>query len=262
MPADRAIDEINGQLYSRADLVREYTAINLNPPEATTLIRFREDFQNKRVLDLGCGTGRLAIYLRPQTGSYVGLDVSAYMVAHCRQRFPELQFIEGDMRSMPQFADGSFDAVLAVFNLLDAVSHADRRRVLAEVRRLLTPTGLFAFSSHNRNFAGIATPPGLQRSRNPLTQLRHVVDYWQARANRRRIKKHERFETEYALLNDSGHNYRVLHYYITRQAQTQQLLDSGFRLLECYDEFGLPLGPNADDRAYCSIHYVARSHIA
>jgi SAM-dependent methyltransferase len=264
MPADQlssrpsAQDQINGQLYQRPDLVRFYTTTNLYPPEAVALVRYREDVYQRCVLDLGCGAGRLAVYLRPLTDHYVGVDSSPHMVAHCRQTFPELEFLQADMRSLPYFGAGSFHTVFGVFNLFDAVSHADRLRTLTEVRRLLVPEGLLVFSSHNRNYAEATAGPRLRFHRNPLTQARCVMEFVQAWANRRRLKSAQRFEPDYALLNDSAHNYSVLHYYISRDAQVRQLAAAGFRLIECLDELGRTLDILDDDRAYSSIHYVAR----
>jgi hypothetical protein len=161
------------------------------------------------------------------------------------------------MRALTALGDGSFEAVFAVFNLFDAVSHADRLRTLAEVLRVLVPGGLLVFSSHNRNSADLATGPRLRFSRNPVTQLRCLIEYFQARANSRRIKPHQRLETDYALLNDSAHNYSVLHYYISKDVQARQLAGAGYRLLECLDEAGCTLGPN-EECACSSILYVAR----
>jgi SAM-dependent methyltransferase len=253
-----AQDRINGDLYDRRDLVQEYLATNLYPPEAMALVRYREDIVQRRLLDLGCGAGRLAAYLRPLTDHYVGLDISAHMVSHCQRQYPELRFLQGDMRDLTRFGAASFDAVFAIFNLFDAVSHEDRLRIFAEVRRVLTPGGLLVFSSHNRNYAHAADPPRLQFRRSPLTLLRGVAEYLQARANHRRIKPQQRSETEYAILNDSGHTYAVLHYYISRVAQIRQLDAVGFRVLECLDEFGRTLQPGDKDSAYSSIHYLAR----
>jgi SAM-dependent methyltransferase len=253
-----AQDDINGSLYSRADLVGLYATPTLYPPEATALVRFREDIVGRRVLDLGCGAGRLATYLRPLTGQYVGLDISPHMLEHCRRNFPGLQFLECDMRQLTPLPDESIDTAFAICNLFDAVSDSDRLRILAEVRRVLVPEGLLVFSAHNRNSADLARGPRLAFSRNPFTQLRYIVDFFQARANHRRIKPHERLEPDYALLNDSGHNYAVLHYYISKESQAKQLAGAGFRLLECLDESGCTLGPGEDDRACSSIHYVAR----
>ena len=252
--------KVNGSLYSRFDIVAEYKNAYLNPQEAATLVRYRDDIADKSVLDLGCGAGRLAVYLGPHTNQYVGFDISP---AHDRgmpgNRFPELEFCRrGDMRDLGAFADASFSAVFAVFNLFDAVGHAERLKVLAEVRRVLVPDGLLAFSAHNRNYIEATAEPRLHVSRNPFTQVRWFLDYVHARRNCSRIRPHQRFESDYALLNDSGHNYAVLHYYISRSAQAKQLRDTGFRLLECLDEAGRTLTDDADDTSSASLHYIAR----
>lgn len=261
MKAPRAIgaqDRISGRLYGRPDLVPVYAVTHLVPAEAITLIVHREDINARRVLDLGCGAGRLAAYLRPLTALYTGVDISPHMVEYCRRTFQDLQFIQGDMRSLPQLQDGSFDAVFAVFNLLDAVSHEDRLRTLAEIHRLLAPKGLFMFSAHNRGYLLAKEGPRMRWSRNPITQLRLLADYVKAVANRRRIGRLQRNEADYSLLNDAGHNYAVLHYYIDREAQTRQLTDAGFVLLECLNERGETLASGSDDSSSASIHYVAR----
>ena len=180
------------------------------------------------------------------------------MVEFCRQNIIGPRFLHGDMRDLSAFSDGSFETVFAVFNLFDAVSHQDRLRVLAEVRRVLTPGGLLIFNSHNRNYAHLGTGPEFRFSRNPFTLMRRVVEYFDSRANHRRIKPHQVFDVDYALVNDSAHHFAVLHYYISRDSQAKQLADAGFRLLESLDELGLTLGPGDDDRSCSTIHYVAR----
>ena len=256
--AESAQEAINGRLYRNADLVRVYAQTKLLPAEATVLVRYRDDIQDRRVLDLGCGAGRLAVYLRPLTEDYVGADVSSHMVAHCRRVFEEFRFVQADMRSLAPFDDGAFDSVIAISNLFDAVSHEDRLLVLAEVRRVLAPQGLLIFSSHNRDYIHAGAAPRLEFHRNPLTQMRLFVDYLQARANHRRIQPLHRFEPNYALLNDSGNNYCSLHYYVSRDVQAEQLAEAGFELLECLDELGRTLDPTETDRADQSILYVAR----
>ena len=259
MTVDAPVQEaINGGVYRRRDQIQVYARTKLLPPESIALVRYRDDIQGGRVLDLGCGAGRLAVYFRPLVEDYVGLDVSRHMVEHCQETFPGFEFVQGDMRSLNPLEDGAFDSVFAISNLFDAVSHEDRLRVLAEVRRVLAPRGLLVFSSHNRDYFQAGAGPRLERHRNPLTQLRAFVDYLSACAHHRRIKAHHRFEPSYALLNDSGNNYRSLHYYIRSQVQAEQLSDAGFELLECLDSRGLTMDVTQRNPAEQSITYVAR----
>jgi SAM-dependent methyltransferase len=90
------------------------------------------------VLDLGCGTGRLASALAERGLARVwGVDVSAEMLAVARRRLPRSVGLKRARAERLPFADGWFDAVAAwlVAHLLD------RPRAFAEARRVLRPGG-------------------------------------------------------------------------------------------------------------------------
>ncbi len=87
-----------------------------------------------RVLDVPCGTGRIAVPLAERGFVVSGLDISETVLAHARAAAPELDFRQGDMRELP-WPDGSFDAVLnlwTAFGYFD--SQAEDERVLARGR--------------------------------------------------------------------------------------------------------------------------------
>ena len=257
-PSTTAQDRTNLALYEKPGTVNDYTAIRVHPPEVTVLVRYREDIYGHRVLELGCGAGRLAAFLQPLAGDYIGLDFSSHMVRYCQNKYPALQFVQGDMRNLQQFGTHSFDTVIAVANLIDAVSHEDRLQVLAEAKRVLKPEGLFVFSAHNRNCTEGVGGPILRLTLNPVSQMRAVYDYLISLANHRRIKPQQRNETDYALLNDRAHNNSVLHYYTTRGTQEKQLEAAGFRCIECLNHSGDTLAPGADDSDCASMYFVAR----
>ena len=75
--------------------------------------------------------------------------------------------------------------------------------------------------------------------------------------NRRRIRRLRLVDGEYALLNDVGHDYAALHYYIDRGTQRRQLVRTGFLLRDVFDVFGLVVGDAGDDSASGSLLYVA-----
>jgi SAM-dependent methyltransferase len=249
------MDVINRRLYGR-NLVQRYAGLHeLTPAERTVVERYRADCADRRVLELGCGAGRLADRLISLTSTYQGVDISPHMIAHCQAHFPGVRFAVGDMRQL-DMAPASIDTVFAVANLIDAVDHDDRLRVLAGIHAVLVPGGLFVFSTHNRRWREAGSGPRLDLAQGRV--IRQLRDYAVARRNRERILPYVRATQEYALLNDAGHSYSLLHYYIDRTAQARQLEAAGFRLLEVIDEHGATLAEGDDARDSSSLTYVAR----
>lgn len=102
------------------------------------------------ILDLGVGLGRTTGPLRALGGAYVGIDVSAEMAAACRARHPAADIRRLDARDLSVFANGRFRLAVSAFNGIDYVGHADRLRILAELRRVLAPAGWLSFAARNR----------------------------------------------------------------------------------------------------------------
>jgi ubiquinone/menaquinone biosynthesis C-methylase UbiE len=104
------------------------------------------DLSGKRVLEVGCGHGGGASYLmrtlRPV--SYTGLDLNPAGIALCRKRHNLLgvDFVHGDAEKLP-FPDQSFDAVI---NVESSGAYPHLSRFLAEVARVLRPSGRFLYA--------------------------------------------------------------------------------------------------------------------
>jgi SAM-dependent methyltransferase len=252
-----AQDRLNLRIYHASNVTRAYRSEQLEPPETMALLRYQPAFAERDVLDLGVGTGRTTRYLAPLARTYVGIDSSPTMIEFMRRSFPGVDVRPGDLRDLSAFADHSFDFVFGPCNVIDAVSHADRLRVLAEVHRVLRPSAVFAFSSHNRRLRTALSGPRLHWAKNPGTQILHGVRYARSLINHARVSRLRRIEAEYALLNDEGHDYAVLHYYISRDTQRRQLEDAGFRVLDEFDAAGHVLHHDADDTVSPHVLYVA-----
>ena len=98
------------------------------------------------VLDVGCGTGTLAIAARRQvgsTGSVTGVDPSPEMLARASRKAEkaglEIEFTPGVAESLP-FSDGRFDVVLSTV-MLHHLSGKVRPQAVSEMRRVLKPGG-------------------------------------------------------------------------------------------------------------------------
>jgi arsenite methyltransferase len=101
------------------------------------------------VLDVGCGTGSLALRLAPYAGHVHGLDVSEAMVRIARakagaQQIANVTFHVGTLEGCTAFEEGSLDGLCA-YSLLHLVE--DRDATLARIHRLLKPGGFFISSN-------------------------------------------------------------------------------------------------------------------
>jgi SAM-dependent methyltransferase len=183
------------------------------------------------------------------------------MVAHCREVYPKGTFSVDDLRDLSRFDSGSFDAIVGANNVLDVLGDSERRQVLREVGRLLKPNGVVAMSSHNRAYIPkLRKPTDLRGARNIVRAMgKLVLMPWRER-NRRRLAPFERQESDYALVNDDAHHFRLLHYYISRAAQERQLEQEGLRLIECLDGEGHAVAGDESAADWAELYYVA--HLA
>lgn len=99
----------------------------------------------QRVLDVACGTGILAREARARTaptGSIVGVDPGAGMLAVAEELAPDIGWRQGTAEALP-FPDASFDAVVSQFGLM---FFADHLGALREMLRVLRPGGRMAIA--------------------------------------------------------------------------------------------------------------------
>jgi ubiquinone/menaquinone biosynthesis C-methylase UbiE len=98
-----------------------------------------------KILDLGCGTGRHAIFLA-QNGFYVQADdLSPTGIKIARKKAKSLnisniRFKQHDMKAIP-FSDSSFDAVICTWTIYHA-TQKEMMRIMAEIYRVLKPDGI------------------------------------------------------------------------------------------------------------------------
>jgi SAM-dependent methyltransferase len=240
----------------------------LTPAEVLILVRYRDQFAG-RVLEVGCGAGRVLGYLVLLGGDVHGVDLSSDMVDYCRRVYPGAEVRVGDVGALRASTNGAYDIVLAADNLLDVFGDAERRRVLGDLRDLLAPSGVLVFSSHNLAHldpgprAGAAERPSpgaaVRRliDRSPSRVLDGAVRLARRRSNRRRLSALQYRGADHAVINDVAHDYGLLHYYIRREDQGRQLAALGLELVECLELEGGSVVPGSDGTG-SSLYYVAR----
>jgi SAM-dependent methyltransferase len=106
----------------------------------------QDSLTDRSVLDLACGNGRWLSRFRP--GSYVGIDLSAAMLAEARKRYPQEHFLQANMSNVP-LADGTFEGVISMFGAMGHLPPAGQEAMVREVWRLLKPGGLAVLTNGN-----------------------------------------------------------------------------------------------------------------
>ena len=110
------------------------------------MLRLAHIKMGESVLDVGCGTGSLAIAAKRQVGTngdVYGVDASEEMIARAekkaRKASVEVAFKKGFAQSLP-FADAQFDVVLTTV-MLHHLPRKARQELASEMRRILKPGG-------------------------------------------------------------------------------------------------------------------------
>jgi 2-polyprenyl-3-methyl-5-hydroxy-6-metoxy-1,4-benzoquinol methylase len=95
-----------------------------------------------RVLDAGCGTGRVAIELAHRGFSVVGIDSDATMLHTARAKAPELTWVHADLVEMDSHVGTEFDVVVAAGNVMIFLAPGSERSVVDQLATRLAPDGL------------------------------------------------------------------------------------------------------------------------
>lgn len=107
-----------------------------------------------RLIDLGCGTGRLAVAFAVRGYDVVGVDLSEAMLraTHAKAAATSVvvDLIRANLVELDALGDESFEYAACLFSTLGMITgEAERRRAIGHVYRLLRPGGRFVLHVHN-----------------------------------------------------------------------------------------------------------------
>jgi SAM-dependent methyltransferase len=117
---------------------------------AEHLVRYQlatEIAESRRVLDAACGAGYGTNLLAAAARAATGVDLDPRSIAQARARYPDAEFVEGDIRQLP-FDAAAFDLVVC-FETIEHVG--DPERALDEMRRVLSSDGMLLISTPNKH---------------------------------------------------------------------------------------------------------------
>ncbi len=122
---------------------------------------------NCKILDLGCGNGRLLLSLKKylENFDYTGVDSCLELIKKAQLSFASSQlsplsfprkresrniaFERGDILNLTNFADNSFDCVFMIASFNHVASVELREKLLLDVKRVLKPNGFLIMTNWN-----------------------------------------------------------------------------------------------------------------
>ena len=248
----------NHSVYESRGIYRHYQSETLQPQEIACLLKYQPHISGRDVVDVGVGAGRTTRYIAPLARRYEAVDYSSEMVRYMKRAIPEVSVRQADFRDLSVFADASFDFVFAPHNVIDTLPHQDRLQALSEARRVLRPDGLLAIASHNVLYKRAFSGPRLAFCADPVRLAYRYAQYLLCWWNYLRVRRLRKTTAEYALINDGGHFFSLLHYYVSRSSMKSHLKSVGFQLEDVFDMLGRAAPEGADDSDNSTLLYVAR----
>lgn len=189
---------------------------------------------NSKILDIGCGNGRLLSTLGDSGIDYTGLDFSDHLIRLAREIYPQHKFTVGNIITLP-FSDHDFNTIFCIAVLHHIPSEALRSKAIGEIKRVIKPGGYLILSNWNlrqkhwwpllmkHNFSKITGQSQLdwndvlkpwKNSRGEKMMDRYIHAF-----TRRELKK---------LLNDGG--FKILNQYYTKKGAPSGWWD-GYNLI-------------------------------
>ena len=100
--------------------------------------------RNARILDAGCGPGRLCGWLHERGHAVVGVDVDPVLIAAAEEDHPGPTFLVGDLAELDLPARGveaDFDVIVSAGNVMGFLAPSTRVEVLRRIAAHLAPSG-------------------------------------------------------------------------------------------------------------------------
>lgn len=205
-----------------------------------SLLRVQRRANSPRVLDLGCGRGRVAIELAIRGATVVGMDINREYLLQAEQRArnrgADVKWLNSDDRDL--VADAEYDAVISLYTTFGYHDNDGNERVLSNISRALLPGGLFAVELHNRDHPFILSgEPGLESAGYGQQVLKeYIFDPWTSR-----LSEHYRFLRDGRVIDGGTLNMRI--YSLHEVAEACKAV--GLRPMNVYGSaLGIPFAVN------------------
>lgn len=182
--------------------------------------------KDKNILEIGCGTGEIAVRMQKKGYKVEAIDNSIEMLKLAKEKYKNIEFIKKDMRNLEY--EEKFDAVISVFDTLNYLnSYDDLIFSLEGIKKSLKSKGVFLFDIITKKMLENMFPDGIfADDRDSMTIL------WK----HREIDKLEEISTSFFIKEEENNYYRVDEVFMKKMFSMKKLDEiiekTGFKLLK------------------------------
>ncbi|MBB6454343.1 ubiquinone/menaquinone biosynthesis C-methylase UbiE [Salirhabdus euzebyi] len=201
---------------------------------------------SRGMIDLGCGTGEIAIRLAELNFAVTGVDLSSEMLAIAHQKAQEknldITWIEQDLRRLQNPYE--YDVAISYCDVINYVTDPEEiREIFLGVYKLLSENGLFLFDVHSEKYVNDFL------ASNTFAEVRNEVSYiWFCEPGEEESSVEH--ELTFFVQNDNGSYNRYDETHLQRTFPIsfyQKLLqDCGFTILNMYGDFSEEITERTD----------------
>jgi ubiquinone/menaquinone biosynthesis C-methylase UbiE len=250
-------NHILAELY---DLVPAY----VNRPDRNLYLQYCRT-AGGRILEIGCGTGRVLIPAAESNCLITGLDASENMLARCRQKIQSknkevqkrVRLVLGSMTDFD--LDDSFHLTIMPFRVFQHLISADEQlSSLRQINRHLVMTGRLVYDVFQVNLS-IISNPRLNEEVEDFAEIEISGGGRLRRTHRivsaHRTEQYQDVEMIYYLTDSEGTTERIVQSfpfrYFFRYEMEHLLARSGFRIIDLFGDFDRsPLSDNSPEMVF------------
>lgn len=138
-------DAVSETIRTYEKIAEEFNKHHSNLTEHKARIDFFiQNLKGKKILDIGCGTGRESKYFSEHGFDTTGIDLCSNLLKIATEKAPNAKFIQMDLRKL-DFPKNSFDGIWAYASILH-IPKKDAKRTLMGFNRVLKKGGLIFIS--------------------------------------------------------------------------------------------------------------------
>jgi ubiquinone/menaquinone biosynthesis C-methylase UbiE len=165
-----------------------------------------------KLLDLGCGNGRLVDLIKEKQIDYLGVDNSQGLIDCAKKSFPDKKFEVQDALNL-NLTENSFDVVLSV-SVFNHIEKENQQEFIDNIKKILKPGGTLLFSNWNMwNVNG----------RKSIWKQNKAVDV-----------KRKSFKDVWTTWKSTGNEVSLYYYAFTKRELNKLLRQNGFKIIKSY----------------------------